>query len=279
MTHANSSNPAGFETNPRPWQRYSRELSPAERQLLEAYERAKIALLNSEPSMDATSIADQLAPHFADRLDERRGQLGHAHGSQPLSPETVTAQERPYEQPCKKLFSEIPRLEGERIVLDRIVDADADALDDLASTEEVYRFEPTFLFERQFASAQETISQIYGTLFTGKDSLILAIRPKETGELEGLAEFYGLRDSLHKVSMGYRLRKRSWGKGLATEAAGLMVDYLYGQTDIQIITASTMMENVGSARVLEKNGFVRTVRGATEDWGHPQPTLVDKWFR
>ncbi len=31
----------------------------------------------------------------------------------------------------KKLFSEIPCIEGERIVLDRVVDADADALRDL----------------------------------------------------------------------------------------------------------------------------------------------------
>jgi ABC-type dipeptide/oligopeptide/nickel transport system permease component len=75
-----------------------------------------------------------------------------------------------------------------------------------------------------------------------------------------LAEFYGLRDNLHKVSIGYRLRERWWGKGLATETARLMVRYLYGETDIEIITASTMIENEASAHVLEKADFIRTAR-------------------
>ena len=57
-----------------------------------------------------------------------------------------------------------------------------------------------------------------------------------------------------------------------------MVGYLYGQTDIQIITASTMVENVASARVLEKNGFIRTALAVDEDRGYDQPTIADKWF-
>ncbi len=58
-----------------------------------------------------------------------------------------------------------------------------------------------------------------------------------------------------------------------------MVDYLYGQTDIEIITASTMMENRASARVLEKNGFDLVVRASDEDWGYEEPSPSDKWIR
>ena len=180
----------------------------------------------------------------------------------------------------RKLFSEVPRVEGERVVLDRVADtnADAGALRDLIDNPRVQRFLPTYLFEKQRDDARETIRLLYGDLFTSRESLILAIREKETGKLAGLAEFYGLRDSLHKVSMGYRLRERWWGRGLATETARLMVGYLYGETDIEIITASTMVENAASAHVLEKAGFIRTARSVEEDWGFPAPTLVDKWF-
>ena len=178
----------------------------------------------------------------------------------------------------KKLFSEIPRIEGDRVVLDRVVDADADALRDLNDNPLVQRYLPAYLFEKQFADAHEAIAQLYGPLFASKESLILAIRAKGTGELAGLAEFYGLRDSLHKVSMGYRLRERWWGHGFATETAQLMVTYLYGETDIEIIKASTMIENGASAHVLEKADFIRTERNVEEDWGFPQPTIVDKWF-
>ena len=57
-----------------------------------------------------------------------------------------------------------------------------------------------------------------------------------------------------------------------------MVGYLYGETDIEIITASTMIENEASAHVLEKADFIRTARSVEEDWGFPEPTIVDKWF-
>lgn len=178
----------------------------------------------------------------------------------------------------KKLFSEVPSIEGDRVVLDRVVDSDADALRDLVENPLVQRYLPTFLFENQFDDAHEAILQMYGDLFKDKESLILAIRVKETGELAGLAEFYGLNDRLHKVSVGNRFRECWWGHGLATEATRLMVDYLYGETDIQIITASTRVENAGSAHVLEKVGFIRTARNVEEDWGFPQPTIGDKWF-
>ena len=58
-----------------------------------------------------------------------------------------------------------------------------------------------------------------------------------------------------------------------------MVRYLYDETDIEIITASTMVENRASARVLEKNGFDLVISGADEDWGYEGPTPTDKWIR
>ena len=178
----------------------------------------------------------------------------------------------------KKLFSEIPTIEGERVVLGKVVDADADALRDLTGNSLVQRYLPTFLFEKQFGDTHEAIRQMYGDLFERKESLIMAIRVKGEGELAGLAEFYGLRDCLHKVSVGSRFRECWWGHGLATEATRLMVDYLYDETDIEIITASTRVENKASAHVLEKVGFIRTARGVEEDWGFPEPAIVDKWF-
>ena len=58
-----------------------------------------------------------------------------------------------------------------------------------------------------------------------------------------------------------------------------MVDYLYSQTDIEIITASTMIENKASARVLQKNDFIMTAEAVAEDWGYEKDVLADKWFR
>ena len=179
----------------------------------------------------------------------------------------------------KKLFDEIPHLESAHIELGPIVDADVDAIQELTNSPSVRRYLPTFLFEMQCADARETVQFVYGELFAMKQSLILAIRTKDDGSLCGFAEFYGLRDDGHKISIGNRLLERYWGQGISTETVLLMVDYLFTQTDIELITASVMVENAASSRVLEKNGFTCTARGVEEDWGFAVPAIVDKWVR
>ena len=177
-----------------------------------------------------------------------------------------------------KLFDEIPVIEGERVTLSQVTLEDAERLREMVEDDLVYRYDPTYLYERQFGDVREAIENMYGEIFQNKESLILGIRRTGEGELLGLAEFYDYRDDLHKISIGYRLARRNWGQGLATETVRLMVSYLYGKTDIEIICASTMTQNVASERVLEKAGFIRTSCGVAQDWGYEKPTKADMWF-
>lgn len=175
----------------------------------------------------------------------------------------------------KKLFSEIPYIQGERITLKKITSADADPLRELVSSESVYRYLPTFLFEKKYDDIDYVIQHLYDECF--KESIILGIFMD--GEFCGIAEFYGYRDPIHKISIGYRLLEKYWGQGIATETLKLMIKYLYEETDIEIITASTMLENQASANVLRKNGFDLVAHDVGEDWGYDSPTPADKWIR
>jgi ribosomal-protein-alanine N-acetyltransferase len=175
----------------------------------------------------------------------------------------------------RKLFSEVPFIKKGRIELRALGLQDEESLSELVRSPRVYRYLPTFLFEKQYEDIRYVISHLYDICM--KESIILGIFAD--GEFCGLAEMYGYRDPIHKISVGYRLLERCWGKGIATEALGIMVDYLYEQTDIEIITASTMIENLASANVLIKNGFSLVVHSALEDWGYAEPTLTDKWIR
>ncbi|MBQ6438919.1 MAG: GNAT family N-acetyltransferase [Mogibacterium sp.] len=177
----------------------------------------------------------------------------------------------------KKLFSEIPYIEGDSIVLHGITRDDADSLRELTESGAVYRFLPTFLFEKKYDSIEYVIDHLYDECF--RESIILGIYLKDNGNFCGIAEMYGFRDEIHKISVGYRLLERSWGQGVASKALSMMIDYLYNETDIEIITASTMIENRASARVLEKNGFDLVVHAVPEDWGYEEPTITDKWIR
>ena len=175
----------------------------------------------------------------------------------------------------KKLFSEIPYLHKGNMELRKITEADTDSLRELVEDDRVYRYLPTFLFERKYNDIDRVISLLYTECF--RESIILGIFRK--GEFCGLAEMYGYKDPIHKISVGYRLPERFWGQGIATRALSMMIDYLLTETDIEIITASTMVENKASAGVLRKNGFMLVVAGALEDWGYEQPTVADKWIR
>ena len=176
----------------------------------------------------------------------------------------------------KKLFSEIPYLQNERITLRRLTSADADALQELVDSPAVYRYLPTFLYEKKYPDVSCVIRHLYDECF--EESIILGIFENENDRFCGLAEMYGYRDPIHKISVGYRLLESCWGRGIATEALKLMTEYLGNETDIEIITASTMIENQASANVLKKNGFTLVVHAVGEDWGYEEPTIADKWI-
>lgn len=175
----------------------------------------------------------------------------------------------------KRLFKEIPTIRGERLILRRLTRADADGLRELAESDAVGRYLPTFLSERVTDDTQALIDRLYDDIM--EESLFLGIFLDN--EFCGLTELYGYREPLYKISIGYRLNERFWGRGIATEAIGLLIDYLYTQTDIESITASSMTANKASANVLRKCGFTLVESAAEEDWGYDTPTLADKWIR
>ena len=175
----------------------------------------------------------------------------------------------------RKPFSRVPCLRGPRVTLRGLELRDAASLQELAGSPRVYRYLPTFLFEQKYDSAEEVIRRLYTECL--QETLILGIFLGE--DFCGLAEMYGYRAPFHKISIGYRLLERYWGQGIASEALRLMVSYLYGETGIKIITASTMIGNRASARVLRQNDFKLIVHDADEDWGYETPTRTDKWIR
>ncbi|RMH27479.1 MAG: N-acetyltransferase [Planctomycetota bacterium] len=61
-----------------------------------------------------------------------------------------------------------------------------------------------------------------------------------------------------EIELGYRLGRAHWGRGYATEAAGLTRDHAFGALGVGRLVAVTYPENVASRRVLAKVGFRET---------------------
>ena len=179
----------------------------------------------------------------------------------------------------KKVFDEIPYICGKNIIIKQITQDDAQSLAEMTADKDVYEHLPTFLFEQKYKDVNYVIKQMYDECFAQKESVLLGIYQKSDMNFCGIAELYDFKDHIHKVSIGCRLMKQYWGSGIAAETAELLVDYLYSQTDTEIIAASTMSENRAAARVMEKLGFSLVVSESDEDWGYEKPIKTDKWIR
>lgn len=68
----------------------------------------------------------------------------------------------------------------------------------------------------------------------------------------------------YRMEFGYVLARRSWGRGLMTEALAAATDWTLGQPGIWRIGAVCDVENLASARVMEKAGLVR--EGVLRRW-------------
>ena len=175
----------------------------------------------------------------------------------------------------KDLFKEIPTIKRNRLTLKAITLDDAEALGELVANEKIYRYLPTFLYELRYDDVNFVIEHMYDDKIN--DSLFLGIYLDN--EFCGIAELYGYNKESRKISVGYRFLERCWGHGIAEEELEMLTDYLFNNTDIELITASAMSENKASAHVLQKNGFSLVEKDVKEYWGYPEPILTDKWAK
>ena len=73
-------------------------------------------------------------------------------------------------------------------------------------------------------------------------------------------------------TLGYMLDRRFWDQGIGTRIIGDAVAEGFGTYDFDQITASTWFDNPGSARILEKHGFVETHRATEHAKARDVPT-------
>ena len=93
-------------------------------------------------------------------------------------------------------------------------------------------------------------------MFESPNQLKLFIVEKKDGTKVGfVVHFYVIHIDGRLLEIGYGLVPNERGKGYCTEAATIMVDYLFLSKDVGRIQAQTDERNVASQRVLEKVGF------------------------
>jgi len=85
--------------------------------------------------------------------------------------------------------------------------------------------------------------------------IVVTLKPGR--EVIGDVAFHILSEDIFQAEIAFTLARSFWGKGYATEAAGRLLDYLFGELHLQRVRAIRDAENLASAHVLERLGMRR----------------------
>ena len=79
----------------------------------------------------------------------------------------------------------------------------------------------------------------------------------EGGELAGEVSLTNLvRRSFQSANVGYWVAGERCGRGVATAAVAALCTFAFGELELHRLEAGTLLHNVGSQIVLDRNGFV-----------------------
>lgn len=148
--------------------------------------------------------------------------------------------------------------ESERLLLRELDYTDEDDLFEMDSDPEVHLF-----IENQPVQTRSEIKRVIEIIrkqYQENGIARWAVVDKVTGECVGWSglKFHRqpINNQLNFYELGYRFKRKHWGKGYATEASRAVIEYGLHHLKVSTLYAITNPENISSRRVLEKLGFV-----------------------
>ncbi|WP_048148513.1 GNAT family N-acetyltransferase [Palaeococcus ferrophilus] len=141
---------------------------------------------------------------------------------------------------------------GDNVSLGLLLREDLSKLWEWFNDREVRRFlqapEEVFYFEDEL--------EWYENLRKNKERhKVFAIVNNTSNELMGVIGLHNIDTKNGKAELGYFLWKRYWRRGYMAEAVGLALRYAFEELNLRKVYARVYEPNVGSRKVLEKNGF------------------------
>lgn len=144
-------------------------------------------------------------------------------------------------------------LKGKNIFFKVLNIDDANEIHEYVSDEDVSRFIGWRLMST-LNETQEHIKELLRREAVGTH-LYASIVLKSSEEVIGTAMIFNFDEEAKHAEIGYVFNKDHWGKGYGTEIINLMSNFAFESLNLHKIHASVVDANIGSARILEKNGF------------------------
>ena len=155
-------------------------------------------------------------------------------------------------------------LNTERLKLRQWKDSDLPIFAEMNSCDEVMKYFPNKLSESESNSFAKKLSSLIAERGWG----LWAVEIASTNEFIGFTGLHYVHKKLSfspAVEIGWRLKKQSWGKGYATEAANKVLKIAFTKLGINELVSITSVINLRSRAVMEKIKMENT----NENFQHP----------
>lgn len=146
------------------------------------------------------------------------------------------------------------QLETKRLLLRPFELADAEDVLAFGSHPEVCRYTCDDDSIKTVDDARRIITDVWHADYETHGYGRFAVVDKQTGRVFGFSGLKYLTD-LEETDIGYRFLPEYWGKGIATEAGRVVMDYGRDELGLKNIIGMVVPENTASHRVLEKLGL------------------------
>lgn len=151
------------------------------------------------------------------------------------------------------IFHEVPIIYSEKLCLKKIEEKDLDTLFAIYDNEKVFEY-CGILPKHNKETVRKMIAH-FERDFLKRTRVKWGIFINE--ELVGIIEAFDFNQKVSMVTIGYYLAETFWGRGIATEAVKLLVEFLLLKANINRIQAEVMPQNENSKRVLLNSGFIK----------------------
>ena len=165
----------------------------------------------------------------------------------------------------------ISELKTERLLLRQWVGQDLPVFAELNSDPEAMEFFPALLSREESSAVAEKCQSLISERGWG----FWAVELKSSGEFIGFVGLHIPKSNLPFspcVEIGWRLLKKYWGKGYATEAAQASLVYAFNTLNLNEVVSFTTVSNRRSRSVMQRLGLSNTHQNFEHpdlDKGHP----------
>jgi len=156
----------------------------------------------------------------------------------------------------EKVFTQFPLLHTTSLTLKKIEASHVEELFAIYDNTKVFEF-CGIIPKHNYQTVQKMIEH-FERDFKKKSRIKWGIFEASQGEkLVGIIEAMDFNQKVNMVTIGYYLAEDFWGKGIATKAVEMVVNYFLEEVQVNRIQAEVMPLNEPSKKVLLKNGFIK----------------------